>query len=510
MQSKKVSPSLVIFITLAIILVISGCEQSLEAPDFNNVFDNENASGNPLNLAATSSGTSIFVSWNQPQEQNITSYNIYHGLSYSTMDLDTNIVHDSDPTNMFIYNDPAPTETHYFRISALTNTSFSHYTEQTPAQTSTPPLVIVGDGDSQIASRYTPVTVTVNNGEFLIMADNPEFNNALIDTIVVDGNPQSIPWDFGTAEDNTIEKWLHFQAYNEFYTSPVDSIKLSVDFKPEFIVAGNPLTVARQNVDLEIPTDGLLEMRFANSELELETASWTPAAETYPGFELIDVATPQIIYGEFRGDFGFDQPVSITVTPELLTEATFYLALPEDHVTDDSQINAICAANATQMRFSESMDFAAATWEAYQDTVLIQLSPEAGRKIIYAQFRNEWADSPLLTDYVDYISQPAQVTFLAPNDGAILEGGIGFNIIGISSAASGTESVVGVELDTGNGAGYFALTGTDNWSHMWDVPVFEIDTEVILRARSFTATDTVNTLITVTVTGSVDSGAKDH
>jgi hypothetical protein len=496
---KTITLGLAMMATAAILLFSMGCESNPGTPEYNNVFDEANHTGNPLNLTAVLAGGTILVSWDQPQEQGITSYNIYHGTSYSQMDLDTTVVHTDKPDNKAIYSDPTPTETHFFRISALTNQSFSYYTDQTPAEASTAPLVIVGDGGTGLASRYAPVTVTVSKGEYLLIADNPEFTNALRDTIVADGTPQIIPWDFGTAADNTVDKALHFQAYNDFYTSPVDSLSLNVNFRPLFKVEGSPATVPTRIFNLEIPVDGVLEMRFSDSEENLAVEPWIPAAEIYPNYELADMASTQTIYGEFRGDFGFDEQVSLAVTPELLDDASFYLSLPQDHVTDDSQIQAICSAEATLMRFSESMDFAATPWTAYADTVIIQLSPDPGRKVIYAQFRNDWADSPLLTDYADYISQPGQVTFLAPVDGSILEGGTSFNILGISSAASGLTSVVGVELDLGDGSGYFALTGTDTWSHLWDIPTYEVDTDVVLRALAYTSTDTVHTFVTVTV-----------
>jgi len=497
-----VSLSLIIIATMAILLVTAGCDESPGTPEYNNVFDPENGSGNPLNLTAVITGSTIIVEWDQPQNQGITSYNIYHGISFSEMNLDTMVLATTDSTNSSFHNDADPTETHFFRISAQTNSSFSHYTDQTPAEVLSPPALSAGDGDKYLASRYTPITLAVSRGEIVIVADNPEFTNALRDTIVADGTPQSVPWDFGPAEDNSVEKNLYFKSFNDVYSSPIGVQTFDVSFSPIFKIVGEPTAVPTRQFDLEIPTEGVLQMRFADTDIGLADEAWLPAADIYPDYELADMAVPQIIHGEFRGDFGFDQQVTLTVTPELLTGASFYLAVPQDHVTDDSQILAINSANALQMRFSESMDFAATAWSAYQDTVVIQLSPEPGRKIIYAQFRNDWADSPLLTDYADYISQPGQVTFLTPEDGTVLEGGTGFNILGISSAESGTESVIGVELDLGDGAGYFGVTGTDYWSHLWDIPVHETDTEVVLRARAFTATDTVSSFVTVTVTGS--------
>lgn len=500
--SRALIFGLAMIVATALLLAASGCEKTPGTPEFNNAFDEENDSDNPLNLTAIVAGGTIAVTWNQPQGQNITEYDIFSGTSFPPTNLDTTVIHSAAPINTSIHPDPEPTAIYYFRIVAKAGDAFSVLREgQTQARVSTPPLVIVGDGDNSLASRKPLVMVTVNQGENLILADNPEFTNAQIDSIVTDGSPRSIEWDFGPAEDNTVKIWLHFQAYSSSYSSPVDSIRFDVNFAPALTIEGGP-SVASRIVDLNIPSAGVDSMRFSDSEIGLASATWLPPAETYPDYELVDIIESQEIYGEFAGDFGFNHTATVTATPDMLTTASFYLAIPEDHVTDDSQVLGICNANATLMRFSESLDFASIPWAAYQDTFVIQLSPEPGRKVVYAQFRNDWADSPILTDYVDYISQVGQVTILAPLEGAILEGGTEFNILGISSAGSGTEEVLGVVIDLGAGEGFIPVTGTNSWSHLWSIPESVLDREVFIRASANTASGIATTFVRVTVTGS--------
>ena len=54
-------------------------------------------------------------------------------------------------------------------------------------------------------------------------------------------------------------------------------------------------------------------------------------------------------------------------------------------------------AVATEMRYAESADLSAAPWIAYADTVQITLSPTEGHKVIYVQYRNDWAPSRALS-----------------------------------------------------------------------------------------------------------------
>ena len=158
------------------------------------------------------------------------------------------------------------------------------------------------------------------------------------------------------------------------------------------------------------------------------------------------------------------------------------------------------------MRIATSADFASAPWVDYTDTTEVTLEEEDGQQIVYAQFRNHWADSAVLTDYVIRVLQPLEVTFLAPGDGSVAHGGNQLQVRGTSVAASGGATMDSVKVDVGEGL--VLAEGTDNWTYMWDIPRFTEDTVWTLRARAYssetiedvTYVDSVTTIITVTVT----------
>jgi len=489
--------------------LLPGCENSPSEPVYENPFDPLGPdAGDPLQVQATATNdTTINITWNQPQGLGILKYVIsssaYRDSGWGELGEKD---HTSAATNSYIYHYPAPTSTHWFRVQAFTGTNFSMTSYATPDSATTGPRVIVGSGSGQTATRFTNLEVTVTEGDQLRIALDPTFTESLIIVPAEDpGVPLNLTYDLGPAAGNNEIKTLYVIAFADGFESVPSVQDIRVDFKPAFTVVGDPNTLAVQIVDLTIPTEGVLNMRFFAEWADTATTPWVPVSDTYIGYQLSDSANPQFIRAQFQGDFQFNSLVEHKVNPDLLTNITFQLDLPADHVTDQSIVPGLFSAVATQMRHSESADFTSAPWVAYADTFPISLSPEPGQKIIYVQYRNDWTQSGTLTDYVIHVLQPAEVSFWAPLEGNVIMGGSVFQVRGVSGVGSEVGSVFLVKFDPGDGTGFVNATGTETWSHMWDVPSFTADTQLVIRAQAFyglSADDleTVTTAITVTVT----------
>ena len=489
--------------------LLPGCESTPSEPVFDNPFDplGQDA-GDPLQLqAAAIDDTTINITWNQPQGLGITKYIIsrsaYRDSSYSQLgEMD----HTTDPTSSYTYNNPDPTSTHWFRIQALTDTDFSLTSYATPDSATTGPRVIVGSGLGHTATRFTNLEITTTEGDQLRIALDPSFTDSLrIVPTGAPGVPINLTYDLGTATGNNEIKTLYVVAFGDGFESVPSVQDIRVDFEPAFTVVGNPATLATRTVDLAVPTEGVLNMRFFPEWADTATTPWVPVSDTYTGYQLSDSANPQFIRAQFQGDFGFNILVERKVTPDLLTAATFRLDLAEDHVTDQSSVFGLSSAVATGMRYSESADFTGAPWLAYDDTVRIDLSGEPGHKVIYVQYLNDWTQSGTLTDYVIHVIQPAEVSFWAPLENDVVMGGSVFQVRGASTVGSEAGSVYIVKFDPGDGNGFVDVTGTETWSHLWDVPYFPADTPLTLRAQAWygpspDSLQTVTTAITVTVT----------
>jgi hypothetical protein len=401
--------------------VLPGCEKSPAEPEYNNPFDPLGPDGgDPLKLMADATNdTTIRLTWNQPQGMGITSYALstsaYRDSGYTPIgDKD----HTENPTNDFFYKEFAPTSTHWFMIQAFTATEFTITSYANPDSAVAGPRVILGEGKGTTATRFVNLEITVTKGEMLRIALDPDFTESLV-VIPADasGEPTNLTYDLGSAAANNDIKTLHVVSFSDDYESLPSIQDARVEFKPAFKVVGDPKTLAEQIVDLTVPVDGVINMRFFAEYADTNTTPWVPADTVYYDYELADSANPQFIRGQFQGDFGFDSLVELEVTPDLLTAAAFNLVFPDSNIVSESTVIGASQAVATEMRFSEDADFTGVPWIAYQDTTLIQLSPTPGTKIIHAQYRNDWTMSGVLTDYVIHLVQPAEVSIWAPSEG---------------------------------------------------------------------------------------------
>jgi hypothetical protein len=493
---------------LTVFSFLPGCEKTPSEPAYDNPFDPLGPDGgDPLQVSAQATNdTTIQIIWNQPQGLGILKYVI---SSSSDQNPDWFEIgeeeHTSAATNSFFYNLAASTSTHWFRVQAFTGDNFSFTSYATPDSATTGPRVVIGDGSGATATRYINLEIIVTQGDQLRIALDPTFTDSLM--IVPAGEPGvpiNLTYDLGSAGGNNETMTLYVVSFGDGYESLPSSQNINVDFKPAFTVVGDPATVATRIVDLVIPTEGLLNMRFFAEYADTATTPWVAAADTFFGYQLRDSANPQFIRGQFQGDFGFNSLVEYEVTPDLLTNAAFNLVLPADHVTEQSTVPGASRAVATEMRYGENADLTSSTWVAYNDTVQINFSPIPGHKVIYVQYRNDWTMSGTLTDYVIHVTQPAEVSFWAPRGGDVINGGAVFQVRGGSTVGSGEGSVILVKFDPGDGSGFDDAEGTDSWSYMWDVPRFQADTQLILRAQAWygppDTLESVTTAITVTVT----------
>jgi hypothetical protein len=493
----------------AVFSLLPGCENTPSEPVFENPFDPLGPhDGDPLQAqAAAINDTTISIAWNQPQNLGIMKYFIsrsaHRDSGYSQIGEKE---HTAAPSNSFPYYNPDPTSTHWFRVQALTDTDFSLTSYATPDSATSGPRVIVGSGSGHTATRFTNLEITVTEGDMVRIALDPTFTDSLrIVPAGASGVPINLTYDLGAAADNNETKTLYVVAFADGFESVPSVQDIRVDFKPAFTVVGDPISLATRTVDLVIPTEGVLNMRFFPEWADTATTPWVPVSDTYTGYQLSDSANSQFIRAQFQGDFGFNSLVEHKVTPDLLTSITFRLDLAEDHVTDQSIVAGLSSAVATHMRYSESADFTSAPWITYADTVQIDLGSEPGHKVIYVQYLNDWTQSGTLTDYVIHVTQPAEISFWAPLEGDVIKGGAVFQVRGASTVGSEAGSVFLVKFDPGDGNGFVDVTGTESWSHLWDVPRFTADTPLTLRAQAWygpspDTLQTITTAITVTVT----------
>lgn len=493
----------VIILASATIASLGGCEKSADRLQPNNPFDPASESGGDgLQVRANLSGNSVILTWTQPADFDITHYTLYRAPSATgpfTGFAEVDHLADS-AVGTYIYKFPDPPSDNWFKVQA-TNLfgSASLLSLAVAAQADIGPVVIVGDTLSFIASRFTPLTITAAFGDSLLIG----FDNVLLNPQRVatagPGLPTVVDFDFGPAADDSTFH-LKVLAFDELGSTPTTALELPVTFAPRQTIAeGNRLKLATRINDLSIPSSGVIQMRFADSQANLASASWLPGADIYPAYQLADSANPQQIWGEYQGDFGFNTTHSIDVRPDLLTTAAFILKIPSDRVVATPNVKVEFSASATELRISENPNFAAVPWQASVDSLTFQLSPDEGTKTIYTQFRNDWTQSQILSDYCVLISQGPDVNILVPGDGTIVPGGSTILVRGTSTAGTVTSGIDTLQVDFGDGQGFREVIGTEDWQLNWNVPLFAEDTQIVLRARVVADSLVVTDFITVTV-----------
>lgn len=494
------APVVLTLIALALLPLVGpgGCEREPELPVWDNPFDPLGPDGgDPLRLRAVINGNQISLSWLQPQGMDIDEYVISRAdgpdLPWSGLAL---VPHTTAIDNVYLYSSPEPARSHWFRIQAIDargRTSLVAYA--TPARVELGPRVILNAGGATITSRVVTVKVLASQGTALRVALGPTYGDETTYPAAAAGDTTFIVLDIGAADQGDTLR-VRVIATGDGFTSAASIARARVDFSPDFGLLGGGTVASSRTVTLTVPPAGVSQMRFASSEAGLAAASWVPGAATYTGLLLSEEVGPQDIWGEFIGDFGFNATTQITVTPGSLQAATFRLVVPQNHVTDTVDIRGILTGKASLVRWSES-NLAAAPWLSFTETLDITLSPESGLKTIYLQMRNDWGDSPTLTDYAVLVSRGVEVAFMAPQDGDTLQAGVSLQVRG--TAFGGGAALDSVKADLGDGLGFRDVTGLATWSHLWSVPAVEADSLFTLRARAWAGTDSATVVAEVLV-----------
>ena len=492
---------LLALVSITLVSVLTGCDSTPEKPVYDNPFDpNGPNGGDPYDLTATLGDTTITLSWIQPQGFGITNFDVLHSTSLVEEFFSIGVVDVTDEDRgIFAYVNPEPTTTHYFKIQAIDDLgNISGVSYIVPASAQVLARVVIGNGNKLAVTRNTSLNITVTDGDSLRISQTGHEDSELVMAADVSGTPSIVPWDLGSADSNDTILTMNVVVQFGNNLGDTNKVELELDFTPRLALAQGGIRVASLIPALTIEPEGLVFMRFASALEDLADLPWLPGSSTYDEYHLVDTANPQTIYAEFLGDFGFSNFQQLIVRPDLLLDPTFALVLPPNHISDDITIKGISNANATLMRFGESLDFSSIPWIAYSDTTFITLTPEPGEKVIYAQYRNDFADSPILTDYVIHINQPVDVVITAPAEGNLVNGGTFLLVQGTSTSPSGSIPVDLVKFDGGDG--FVDVEGTDNWSFNWEIPRFDLDTDLTIRARAWAGDDSVTTSMSLIVT----------
>jgi len=504
---------------VAVAAVLASCGKDPAEPVYDNPFDPDAATGGDafqLQGGYQAGVQYVRLTWHQLQGHGIIVYRVLHATSNVETEYRTIFERAASArdTMVQIHENPVPTQTNYYKIQALDeDENFTLLSNVVAVPVDVPPRVTIGAGDAFARQRYDTVTVKVAGYDSVVIADDPDFTAPATRTarLAVDADSVAafVDWDLGPATGNGDSVRVFAAGYRDLGGAVVASettrVKLTVRVQPDFTLPGGATTVASRAVDLVIARDGtgVDSMRFASSRAELPQAPWRAGGPLYEGYLLVDTPQPQRVYGEFLNFFGFSLIDSLTAEPDDLTDATTRLLLPGNRIVVDPVVTVVSDAVATHMRMSTVSNFADADWVAYADTTTFDLGTDPGLRTVYTQFRNEWYESGVFSDFAIVSAADVLIEFLAPQGGDIVRGGYPLEILGRAYSPAGNATIDSVKVDVADGEGLQLAEGGAEWSYQWDVPRLGTDTTWPLRARSYYQVggerDSSTAVITVTI-----------
>ncbi|MBC8424796.1 hypothetical protein H8E07_11795 [bacterium] len=464
---------------LAALALAAGCTQEPTAPAFDNPLDPDGpVQGDPWGLSANYAGNGVIVKWTGLDMPGIFGYEILHSLVAAG----PFSIAGSVDAGLFTYlhTDYAPNRDNYYKVRAVDVLGAgSAISGVQAAGVLAPPFLGIGES-ATTASRKVDLLVRADVGDSAEVAATADFANAV--TTVLDENGEAtLLWDLGPADSNGVIKHVYLRVYTGGVASEAWDGSVEVEFEPALSIEGNPQRVARRNPPLVIDGPGVTEMRFAADPRDLPVADWVPGDAVYVDYFLDAAPDSQTIYGEFACDFGFTAVDSFTAVPDSLLDATLQINGGVE-ATSDLDLTLQLDAVATQMRFAESVGELALTgWQDYAATASLTHGGCGGDllKTVYGQFRNDWFDSDVVSDTIQWL--PPEVLDVTMAVADTLAGGVALTVTGTAVAGTCGDPLDGVEFN--DGGGWIAATGLEDWSVAWTPPAVVENTPVTLIAR---------------------------
>ncbi|HOX24566.1 MAG TPA: fibronectin type III domain-containing protein [Candidatus Krumholzibacteria bacterium] len=467
---------------LSIAAFVPGCADDPAAPAFDNPFDPRNpAAADPLDLRAVYADGRVTLSWITPPGRGITGY-VVHWV-YLDNNYEIGRLTTVTAAMTFVVEEPVANTINEYRVQALgANGATAAISHVVPATVMVPPIVRLASGLGEVRSRHQDLIVRAAAGDYAQIDVDGGFTQPAQAEIQADSTVFFASFDLGprpgTAPACTVFARAAFDLGGGLPPawSLTDTLPLTINFAPTILRPDSTTTVAEPLTDLAVSHGGagVDSMRFGTSPEDVAAAPWRPGAALATAVELLDTVQEQTVYAEFLADFGFIRSSTLALVADPLTAAEFRLVLPGNRVSLVREVPVRSEAQATEMRISQYPDFAGSAWVPYADRFEIVLEGEPGLKVIYAQFRNHWYESPILTDFVILSGASVQVAFTHPTDGLILEGGTTIDVAGVATTFDGDFPITRVQVHLGDG--WQDANGGDNWEAVWDVPRLAADT----------------------------------
>lgn len=391
MRVRKIgwSGRVCVLAALAVAMALA-CTRRPDERAFDNPFD-AGGSGTPFRIEARITGAVVLVSWRPPAVPGITRYEVLRSLS-ATAGF-TGVGNVTDTRTQYVFQDTsyARNRTNYYKVRVYRGSEHSDDSQVAAAGVVAPPQVSILEDTLYV--RSATVRVRTTGGDSVEIAAGSSFAASVFFPLTGTTLTTHFTVPAATAPGARRQAYARVWAGGAPGVTGADSAVVGFDWR----VALRD-TAVMDSVVVVRGRGPAVAMRAATSAAGLATAPWIPGTPG-PGFpavdDTIDVAValppglqPSRVYSESRSDFDFTRIDSLAVVPRVVGASTIRLngGAP---VTSDPVITVTATAPyATEMRFSESVDFTGVPWQPFATTSQFQLSPTPGAKTVYAVFRN--------------------------------------------------------------------------------------------------------------------------
>ncbi len=375
-----------------------GCARKPDSPAWTNPFDPEAA--DPFHLTALATENAVVLLWDAPPFSDIAAYEVRRSLdnqNFYSVDATTADV------NSYFDTSFVPNRVNYYKVRARnTAGEVSGTSRQVAAAGLTYPRLDIAGGAQTTPTRHVTLSIVTAAGDSLEIADNATFAGALR-LVASTTDTNHVTWDLGAATANGQRMWVWLRVKTGAVFSLVTHDSVVTSFRPDLQIRALPATLATRRLTLDIPgSAGMTRLRFAPTRAELSAMTWAAPDSFvtdhawFTGDVLGAAASPQWLYGEFEGDFGYTFVDSLLCEPDDLASASFQLA-GGAAVTLEPSVALASVAVATEMRFSEDPAFPSVPWLAWAAASEFTFSADPdslrilpGTKVVYGQFRNDW------------------------------------------------------------------------------------------------------------------------
>lgn len=386
---------------VATVASLASCSDKPEFEGYTNPLDPDEARPDPFNVQLSFEDGAVVLRWDPLHEQipTITSYLIFRS---STPELPFTAVAEVPVDALFMAQyadaDYARSTANYYYVAARSGTDFSGTSHIVVMSIRTAPTVELATGNTATGTRTPIVELRPQplGSEIFELSFDASFSSvASYDSVAAATDPVL---DLGPrGEGESID--LYSRVVRSGVPDTVGVNTVMANLLVEMTVLGRPdglVTDTLLLVQLD-KLEGVTRLRFAQTEPDLPTASWVIPDSTdgvlFEQFSIDIDALSYEVWGEFESDFGFTEMRDLEVEPLRTVKVLNFAA--QDSATSDtgSTVNrnvrlASSTDGATQMRFSEDISFAGASWQTFSSSAFFMVSPELGTKIIYGQFRN--------------------------------------------------------------------------------------------------------------------------